>query len=175
MPYWLPLVTWCMQQGVDLIFAVEDEAIKAAQQATTQIPIVFTGVADPMALGSVKSFARPGGNVTGVTDMALHLGPKRLQVFQEMIPTLQRVLFVYNPAVPYSADSARVYQDAAHHLGIVLTAKPVRTQAEARAALLQIRRGEVDAILAPPSITLNIPGFVLEAGRQLYQADRLIR
>jgi putative ABC transport system substrate-binding protein len=96
-----------VQQGVYLIFVVEDIAVKAAQQATSQIPIVFGGVANPMALGSVERFARPGGNVTGVTIMSLDLGPKRLQIFQEMIPNLQRILFVYNPGVTHSAESAR--------------------------------------------------------------------
>jgi putative ABC transport system substrate-binding protein len=155
-----------VQQGVDLIFVDRDEPAQAAQQATSQIPIVFASVADPMALGSIERFARPGGNVTGVTNMALHLGPKRLQIFQEMIPTLQRVLFVYNAAVPSVAESARGYQDAARRLGIVLVPKPVRTEAEAQAALRQVGRRKVDAILAPSGITLNIPGFVLEAGRQ---------
>jgi putative ABC transport system substrate-binding protein len=153
-----------VQQGVDLIFAERDEAARAAQQATTQIPIVFAAVTDPMALGSVASFARPGGNITGVTDMALHLGPKRLQVFQEMIPHLKRVLFVYNPAAPHNVESARVYQDAARHLGIALITKTVGTQAEAEVTLHQVTRAEVDGILAPSSITSNIPGFVLEVG-----------
>jgi putative ABC transport system substrate-binding protein len=155
-----------VQQGVDLIFAVDDQSVEAAQQATSQIPIVFGAVSDPMGLGSVKSFARPGGNVTGVTDMQLNLGPKRLQVFQEMIPALKRVLFVYDPAVTESVKSVRAYQDAARHLGITLMAKPVQTQAEAQATLRQVRRSEGDALLATSSITLNIPGFVLEAGRQ---------
>jgi putative ABC transport system substrate-binding protein len=155
-----------VQQGVDLIFASEDGAVKAAQQATSQIPIVFGGVADPMALGSVERFARPGGNVTGVTIMSLDLGPKRLQVFQEMIPTLQRVLFVYNPGVTQSADSARVNQDAARRLGLALMATPVQTEAEAQATLRQVRHGKVDGLLAPYSVTLNIPGFVLAAAVQ---------
>jgi putative ABC transport system substrate-binding protein len=155
-----------VQQGVDLLFVDDDEAAKAAQQATSQVPIVFASVVDPMALGFVERFARPGGNVTGVTDMRLSLGPKRLQVFQEMMPHMHRVLFVYDSAVSHDAESARVYQDAARRLGLTLMAKPVRTEAEAQATLRQVRRGEVDAILAPAGVTLNIPGLVLEAGKQ---------
>jgi putative tryptophan/tyrosine transport system substrate-binding protein len=60
----------------------------------------------------------------------------------------------------------RVYQDAAHLLGIELIAKPVRTEIEAQVTISQIKQGEVDGILAPYSITLNIPGFVLETGIQ---------
>lgn len=74
-----------MQDEVNLLFVDTDEAALAAQQATTEIPIVFASVADPMGMGLAQSFARPGGNITGVTDMELHLGPKRLQMFKEMI------------------------------------------------------------------------------------------
>ena len=58
-----------VQYGVDIIFASEESPAKAAQMATTQIPIVFSGVADPVGLGLIQSFARPGGNITGVTDL----------------------------------------------------------------------------------------------------------
>jgi putative ABC transport system substrate-binding protein len=155
-----------VQQGVDLLFAGDGDAAKAAQQATQQIPIVFTSVADPMRLGGIESFARPGGNVTGVTEMTLNLGPKRLQVFQEMIPNLKRVLFPYNSVVSGSAESAEGYHDAARYLGIELIATPVRTEAEAQTALSQAKRGEINGILAPFSLSLNIPGFVLEAAAQ---------
>jgi putative ABC transport system substrate-binding protein len=155
-----------VRQEVDLIFVDSDESVKPAQQATRQIPIVFASMAsDPLRLGAIESFARPGGNVTGVADLALDLGPKRLQVFQELVPHLKRVLFPYNPVVD-DAPRVRVYQDAAHLLGIELIAKPVRTEIEAQVTISQIKQGEVDGILAPYSITLNIPGFVLETGIQ---------
>jgi putative ABC transport system substrate-binding protein len=70
-----------VEYGVDLIFTSENAPAKAAQQATSQIPIVFASAGDPVGLGLVQSFARPGGNLTGVTDLELNLGPKRLQVF----------------------------------------------------------------------------------------------
>jgi putative ABC transport system substrate-binding protein len=152
--------------GVDLIFAASDESAKAAQQATTEIPIVFSPVADPMGLGSIKSFTRPGGNVTGVTDMGLNLGPKRLQVFQEMIPHLKRVLFPYNATEAYVVRVVKVYREAAKRLGIELLEKAMRTQKEAEATLTQIRQGEIDGILVPWTASLNIPGFVLETAAQ---------
>lgn len=155
-----------VQYGVDLIFVDLDEPAQAAQQATTQIPIVFASVNDPEGLGSIQSFARPGGNITGVTDMELHLGPKRLQVFQEMIPALQRVLFPYNATEAYAVKMVRVYRDAAHRLGIELVEQAIRTQEEAQATLAQFRQGEVDGILAPRSNSLNIPGFIMEIAAQ---------
>jgi len=96
-----------VQYGVDLMFVDFDAAARAAQQATTEIPIVFGGVADPIGMGLVQSFARPGGNITGVTDMELHLGPKRLQMFKEMIPHLQRVWFPYDAADAYAVTMSK--------------------------------------------------------------------
>jgi putative ABC transport system substrate-binding protein len=108
------------QLGVDFIFATEPSAAKAAQMATSRIPIVFAAVGDPLGLGLIQSFARPGGNLTGVTELTLDLGPKRLEVFHEIISGLKRVLFPYNASDPYAVSEARVYRDAASRLGIVL-------------------------------------------------------
>jgi putative ABC transport system substrate-binding protein len=155
-----------VQYGVDLIFVDADAPARAAQRATTQIPIVFASVNDPEGLGSIQSFARPGGNITGVTDMELYLGPKRLQMFQEMIPSLKRVLFPYNATETYAVKMVRVYRDAAQRLGIELVEQAVRTQEEAQATLAQLRQGEVDGILAPRSNSLNIPGFIMETATQ---------
>jgi putative ABC transport system substrate-binding protein len=98
--------------------------------------------------------------------MELHLGPKRLQIFQEMIPSLKRVLLPYNATEAYAVKMARVYHDAAQRLGIELVKQAVRTQEEAQAALARLRQGEVDGILAPRSNSLNIPGFILETAVQ---------
>jgi putative ABC transport system substrate-binding protein len=86
-----------VQDGVDLLFVGGDnDAAHAAQQATTSIPIVFAGVSNLLGAGLIQSFAQPGRNITGVTDLDLELAPKRLQVFQEMLPGLQRLLFLYD-------------------------------------------------------------------------------
>lgn len=152
-----------IQDGADILFPTDSNAAKAAQMATNRIPIVFAAVSDPVELGLVQSFARPGGNITGVTDLDLELGPKRLELFREIIPRLKRVLFLYNPSDAYAVAAAGVYRDAARRLGIVLVERTVRTEEEARASLAKVRRAEVDGILAPSSLSLNIPGLVLEA------------
>ncbi len=149
--------------GPDLIITHRDGAAKAAQMATTRVPIVFVGVNDPVGIGLIKSYAGPGGNITGVTDLELSLAPKRLEVFRDMVPGLKRVLFPYDPADTYSVEGAMVYRDAARRLGIVLVEKTLRTEEEAQATLAQIQKGEVDGILRPASSSLNIPGFILEA------------
>jgi putative ABC transport system substrate-binding protein len=155
-----------VRYGVDLIFTVEDSPAKAAQMATTRIPIVFVGVGDPVGLGLIQSFARPGGNITGVTGLYLELCPKRLELFHEVVPGLKRVLFLYDAADAYAVAEAKVYRDTAHRLGIVLVEQAVQTEEEAQATLAQISKGEVDGILQPPCCALNIPGFVLEATSQ---------
>src|SRR2546427_5018193 len=114
-----------VQRGVDLLFTEGRSAAKVAQTETTKIPIVFAGGGDPVGLGLIQSFARPGGNVTGVTDLDLELGPKRLEIFKEMIPGLKRVLFVYNPADAYSVSEAKAYRDAARDLKIALVERTV--------------------------------------------------
>jgi len=149
--------------GPNLIFAHRDSAAKAAQMATTRIPTVFAGVNDPVGIGLIKSFARPGGNITGVTDLELSLAPKRLEVFQEMVLGLKRVLYPYDPADTYSVAGAKVYREAARRLGIVLVEKPLQTEKEAQAVLNRVQKGKIDGILRPASSSLNIPGFILEA------------
>jgi putative tryptophan/tyrosine transport system substrate-binding protein len=155
-----------VEDRVDIIFADHDDAVKAAQQATTHIPIVFATVGDPVGLGLIQTFARPGGNLTGVADLHLELGPKRLEVFREMIPGLKRVLFPYHETDAYATAEARELRTAARRLGIVLVEQAVRTQEEAHATIAAVQPGAVDGILAPRCCALNIPGFVLEATTQ---------
>jgi putative tryptophan/tyrosine transport system substrate-binding protein len=155
-----------VQYGVDIIFTSDDSPAKAAQMATTRIPIIFSVVSNPVRLGLIQSFARPGGNITGVADVRLELGPKRLEIFQAVVPSLKRVLFLYDAADADAVAGAKIYREAAHRLGIVLIEKPVQTEEEVQATLAQVRKGEVDGILEPPSTSLNIPGFSLEASSQ---------
>src|SRR5262249_23708331 len=94
------------------------------------------------------------------------LGPKRLEIFREIIPGLQRVLFPYHATDIYAAAEARELRTAAHRLGIVLVERAVHTQEEAQATLAAVQLGEVDGSLAPRCCALNIPGFVLETTAQ---------
>ena len=123
-------------------------------------------VDDPVAFGLVQSYARPGGNLTGVTDLSLQLGPKRLELFREMIPGLQRVLFPHDATDTVSAKQLQIYREAAHRLGIELVELALRTQVEAQEALMQSQDPTVQAILSPRQLSLNIPGFVLQAASE---------
>src|SRR5215471_14877547 len=82
---------------VDLIMTFSFPAAAAAKNATTTMPIVTTEAGgDPVLLGLVKSLSRPGGNITGVSDMAIELAPKRLELLKEMVPTLRTVAMLWN-------------------------------------------------------------------------------
>jgi putative ABC transport system substrate-binding protein len=156
-----------VRQGVDVLFAADPPSARAAQMATTRIPIVFASGGDPLGMGIVRSFARPGANITGVTDLDLELAPKRLEIFRQLVPGLRRVLLPYDANEPYAMSELRVHRDAARRLGLVLVEKPVRTQDEAQAAFAGVRKGELDGIISPRFLSLNIPGFILEANVKL--------
>jgi putative ABC transport system substrate-binding protein len=151
-----------VRHRVDLIVApVSGTAAKAAQLATSEIPIVFIGAGDPVGLGLVKSFARPGGNVTGVADLDSDLVPKRLEIFRELVPGLKRVVVPYDAATDAVAEMT-VVREAARRLGITLVERPVRSEDEARAVITGLRKGDADGILSLRYLTSNIPGFMQE-------------
>jgi putative tryptophan/tyrosine transport system substrate-binding protein len=81
---------------VDVIMAVGDEAITAAKNATRTVPIVMVAC-DAVTTGFVASLARPGGNLSGVTCLTSELMPKRMEVFRELLPSLSRIVVLYNP------------------------------------------------------------------------------
>jgi len=140
------------------------DAAKAAQTAAMgRIPVVFMGEIDPVARGLVPSLARPGGNVTGIANLDAELGPKRLEILRDMVPGLKRVLLPYDASEPAFEQMLGAYRAAARRLGLILVEKPLRTQDEARAAVAEIGKGQVDGIISPRWLTLNIPGFMLEA------------
>lgn len=155
-----------VQHGADIILAAEDEPAQAAQQATSQVPIVFTAVSNPVELGLVESFARPGSNITGVTDLAPDLNPKRLELFQTTVPTLQRVFIPYDATSAAVTDEMAGLRQASRRLGIELIGHGVRSQSEAQTVLAQIRKEQVDGILVLRCCAFNIPGFALEAATE---------
>ncbi|HEU4341774.1 MAG TPA: ABC transporter substrate-binding protein [Candidatus Binatia bacterium] len=152
-----------VENGADILFTNNPAPAKAAQMATSRVPIVFYGAGDPIGLGLVKSFARPGGNITGVTDLDLERDAKRLEIFKEMIPRLKRVLFSYDPAEPLSVRQAKVYRDTAARLNIDLIEQPARTREQAQLIFTKLQRSDLDGIVVPRSLSLNIPGLAIEA------------
>ncbi len=90
-----------VRRKVDVILVQGERAIRAAMNATKTIPIVLTGAGlDPVEAGHVESLARPGGNVTGITNLSRDLNGKRLEILKEAIGKLTRVAVLYDPSVP---------------------------------------------------------------------------
>jgi putative ABC transport system substrate-binding protein len=102
--------------------------IRAAKNATKTIPIVMTGTgSDPVEEGLVKSLARPGGNITGITNLTKELGGKRLELLKETIPKLTHVAVLYNPTAPGTVREVKEdLPDAAHALGLTVNSVEIR-------------------------------------------------
>src|SRR5829696_9504662 len=104
-------------------------AALAAKAATATIPIVFQVGSDPIAAGLVASLARPGGNVTGVTNLNTELGRKRLELLREVAPAAKAVVFLVNPTSPLITQTmSQDLEAAAHTLGLQLHILPASTE-----------------------------------------------
>jgi putative tryptophan/tyrosine transport system substrate-binding protein len=134
-----------VHRQVAVIAATSTEVAIAAKAATTTIPIVFEMASDPVRLGLVARLNRPGGNVTGVTQRNVEIGPKRLQLLHELIPTASVMALLVNPAYPTVAETnTKEVQSAARTLGLelhVLNASTERDFDEVFAKLVQLRAG----------------------------------
>ena len=149
-----------IHRPVDLIATFGTPPTLAAKQATTTIPIVMMGVGDPVGSGLVSSIARPGGNITGNTILGPEVAGKRLQLLKEVIPSLSRVVFLWNPdnaSHPAQLAELRVAVEA---LGIKLLPVPVRSSDEFDNAFAAMMRERPDAFLMT-----NDPFHQLSIGR----------
>jgi ABC-type uncharacterized transport system substrate-binding protein len=124
----------------DVIISVNTAALLALQKATTTIPIVMLGTADPVALGLVRSLARPGANITGMSVMAPELSRKRLELLKEAVPNVDRVSVLSNSGNPAVVLALQETQAAAHALGLTLHSVNVREPGEIDVALSGISR-----------------------------------
>jgi putative ABC transport system substrate-binding protein len=133
-----------VRRQVTVIAATSTPAALSAKAATTTIPIVFTMSGDPVKLGLVASLSRPGGNVTGVTQLNVEVGPKRLELAHELVPTATTIALLVNPTNPISGTLLRDLQAAARSLGLqlhVLRASNERDIDGAFATLARLRLG----------------------------------
>jgi putative ABC transport system substrate-binding protein len=130
---------------VDVIVTVATPPTLAAKQATTVIPIVFGAASDPVGTGLVESLARPGGNVTGLSNQISDTGGKKLELLREVVPSLRRLAIlanVGNPAVVLDMSEA---QAAARKLGLEVTTSEIR-RAEDIAPAFDAIKGRADAL-----------------------------
>ncbi len=133
-------------------------AAPAARNATRLTPIVFTFVADPVGLGLIASFARPGGTITGVSSFTLDLTGKRLELLKEAIPSLKSVTLLTNPANPASPSSIKEAYIAARQLGLDVRLVEIRDPAELETALASIAQKRATAVtLNTRLVPLSVP------------------
>src|SRR5262245_23801066 len=129
------LAAGLVQQKVTVIAATTTPAALAAKAATSTVPIVFTTGGDPIKLGLVASLGRPGGNVTGSTQLSVKVGPKRLELARELFPGATTFALLVNPANPLAATVSKELEAVADTLGMRLHVLHASTEADFVTAL----------------------------------------
>jgi len=144
--------------NVDIIVTTITPDALAAKNATRVIPIVMAAAGEPVASGIVESLARPGGNVTGLSQMTIELGGKRLELLKEIVPKLYRVAVLWEPATAISTLAWKEIQLPARQLGIELYSLEILTANDldkAFEAAIRVRAGAL-AIMPSPVFTANL-------------------
>ena len=137
---------------VDVIVAVSTPAARAAKEATTSIPIVFVAPSDPVGSGLVASLSRPGGNVTGLTDMSVDLAAKRLELLKQVVPRLKRVAALGAALDPVWEPVWKEAQEAARALRIDIVPVLITTPDQLENAFISIDRRVQALYVAPQAV-----------------------
>jgi putative ABC transport system substrate-binding protein len=140
---------------VDLILVTSTAAALACKQATTVIPIVFPLTGDPLGTGLVASLARPGGNVTGLTNQAADLAGKRLEILREVAPGLHRLAILANAEFPGRISEIADIQAAARTLGFDVATFDIRPGENIAPVFDTMRKGGADALYVVGDTLMN--------------------
>jgi len=152
------IATDLVRLKVDLIFTDTTSPALAAKNATRSIPIVVASASDFVETGLAQSLARPGGNITGLDQIAPELGGKRLELLKEIVPKLSSVVVLWNPQNKTSTRNRNELQDPASQLGLTLHSLEVRHADELDKAFEVATRARADAlaILPEPVFVANL-------------------
>ena len=143
---------------VDVIVALATQASVAAKHATTTIPVVMAGVSDPVASGIIAGLGRPGGNITGTSNMAAAIAGKQLELLREAMPRVMRVAVLWNPANKvFQQLQLREAQRAGRKLGLQLHLVGAQSGNDLERAFRTMSQERVEALhlLADPMFTAN--------------------
>jgi putative ABC transport system substrate-binding protein len=182
-----------VRMKIDVIFAPTSTMVEAARQATKTIPIVFSNHADPIGGGHVASLPRPGGNITGLTDLASELDAKELEMLKEAVPRTTRIGVLWNPTTPSQVPGLQSLKAAGEKLGLALHMASAATAEEFDGAFASMARENVDSLFVMPSplivmqrvrvaelaLKYRLPGIFSEkeaveaGGLMSYTADRI--
>jgi ABC-type uncharacterized transport system substrate-binding protein len=157
---------------VDVIVAPTSTESEAARRATSTIPIVFVGHADPVGVGHVSSLARPGGNMTGLTVLLSDLNAKRLEILKETVPQVHRVGVLVDRTAPSHRPFLQAAETASAKLGLQLRTVVVNATAEFEGAFATMARDRVGAVLVHAS-TQTVRGDGPRLLAELAQKHRL--
>jgi putative tryptophan/tyrosine transport system substrate-binding protein len=143
-----PFVQEFVQQKVDVILGVNNVIIRAAKEATKTIPIVMISSVDPVAAGYVETFARPGGNITGVAWLNRDISAKRIELLKELLPKLSRIGILWDVDAPGPAVAFKEYNAAAGAFKLELRSLEVRGPTPDLAGALQAaKNANTDAVI----------------------------
>jgi putative ABC transport system substrate-binding protein len=155
---------------VDIIVVAGGETwIRAAKNATKTIPIVMVGLGtDPVKAGLVKSLARPGGNVTGITALSRELGGKRLELLKEAVPKISRVTVLYDPANPNSVEVKEDLRIAARALKLTILPSEARAADDFEKVFAAMSKERPDGLVVTGGTLMRpnqkrIAGFALKS------------
>jgi putative ABC transport system substrate-binding protein len=150
-----------VRDRMDLIVAYENQTVRAAQAATSEIPIVFVAVTDPIAEGFVKSLAKPGGNITGFATWG-ELYSKEIELFQEIVPRLQRLVVLVDPHDPATVRVLGEVRMSAAALNLRVLGLNVTNQADIEHHIFSsVKRGATDGLfMGSPNLRNKFPAVV---------------
>jgi ABC-type uncharacterized transport system substrate-binding protein len=140
---------------VDVIVTAANSGILAAKKASATIPIVFGSANDPVESGLVSSLARPGGNITGLSQMAQELDGKRLELLKEAFPKVARVAFLWQPGGTRGNLPLTEMEAAAKALGVKLISLPVRSLDDFEGAFARAKRERAQALITTTGALIN--------------------
>ena len=149
-----PLAEELVAANLDVIVTFGTPPTQAAKEATTDIPIVMAGAGDPVGTGLVTSLARPGGNLTGTSNLSPPLVVKRLELLKECHPELRRAALLANPANPAQTASIRAAESASQALRLDLRLYPVRDADAIRKSFATMQTDRVEALLLGNDVLL---------------------
>ena len=142
--------------GPDVLLAPSTPAVTALHQASPAVPIVFAGISDPIRSGFVESYSRPGGNITGFTNLEATLGGKWLGLLKEIAPSIKHASMLFNPETANAGASGGVYQPsieaAAHVLSIELIASPIHNPADIGDVFAAIAKSPDRGLIVMPDV-----------------------
>ena len=142
-----------VKRGVAVLVVYGSPALAHLKKQAPNLPIVMTVHADPVSDGTVASLARPGGNITGLTDGHADLAPKRLELLKEVVPALKRVAVLFNPASGHAVRQWKLVDASAPALGVSVAAVEIRGAGDIERSFDVMRQERVQGVVFAPDPT----------------------